>query len=250
MKKIPRISETEWEVMKVVGGRRPVPPADDRGPESPDAAWHPKGRSFQNRLVKKKAIGFNWKGGRISHHPLARQSECPQAASRCLEGSGVFGDYLQPTLAQFVARKRLSQETPLIEKAAGEPGVKKPLQNLSNSGPALVDEVFLAAAVMICWCWRRNALWAGAGTRRWRHALWWLVVARLALPVTIPSRVSLSMSCRFRRSRAAGGRPDGPQPWTISRRRSNSRQSRRRAAHWRRDLAVAVAVVRGRPARF
>jgi beta-lactamase regulating signal transducer with metallopeptidase domain len=26
---------------------------------------------------------------------------------------------------------------------------------------------------------------------RWRHALWWLVVARLALPVTIPSRVSL-----------------------------------------------------------
>jgi beta-lactamase regulating signal transducer with metallopeptidase domain len=26
---------------------------------------------------------------------------------------------------------------------------------------------------------------------RWRHALWWLVVLRLALPVTIPSRVSL-----------------------------------------------------------
>jgi beta-lactamase regulating signal transducer with metallopeptidase domain len=26
---------------------------------------------------------------------------------------------------------------------------------------------------------------------RWRHALWWLVVARLALPATLPSRVSL-----------------------------------------------------------
>src|ERR1022692_4122585 len=46
---------------------------------------------------------------------------------------------------------------------------------------------------------------------RWRHALWWLVVARLALPVTIPSTFSLFNI--FPNSGSAAGVVDaGPTP--------------------------------------
>jgi beta-lactamase regulating signal transducer with metallopeptidase domain len=56
--------------------------------------------------------------------------------------------------------------------------------------PLLLKASWQAALVILLVLAARYAL----GRRwnpRWRHALWWLVVARLALPFTIPSRVSL-----------------------------------------------------------
>ena len=83
MKKIPRISETEWEVMKVVWEQAPcsasriIASLNQR-----DAAWHPKTvKAFLNRLVKKKALGFKLDGRAYLYHPLVRQSECAEAAS-------------------------------------------------------------------------------------------------------------------------------------------------------------------------
>jgi BlaI family penicillinase repressor len=96
MKKIPRISETEWEVMKVVWEQAPcsasriIASLNQRG-----AAWHPKTvKAFLNRLVGKKALGFKLDGRAYLYHPLVRQS----------------GGALQPMLAHFVASKRLSRE--------------------------------------------------------------------------------------------------------------------------------------------
>jgi BlaI family penicillinase repressor len=111
MKKIPRISETEWEVMKVVWKRAPcsascvIAALNQDGP-----SWHPKTvKAFLNRLVKKKALGFKLDGRAYLYHPLVRQSECAEAASvsfldRVFEGS------LQQMVAHFVARKRICWE--------------------------------------------------------------------------------------------------------------------------------------------
>ena len=60
MKKTPRISETEWEVMKVVWAQAPCTAA--RIIEQltrADPAWHPKTvKAFLNRLVKKASSGM------------------------------------------------------------------------------------------------------------------------------------------------------------------------------------------------
>ena len=111
MKKIPRISETEWEVMKVVWEQAPCSASriigylNQRG-----AAWHPKTvKAFLNRLVKKKALGFKLDGRAYLYHPLVRQSECAEAASQSFL-ERVFGGSFKPMLAHFVARKRLSRE--------------------------------------------------------------------------------------------------------------------------------------------
>ena len=111
MKKIPRISETEWEVMNVVWQQAPcsasrIIEALNRG----GASWHPKTvKAFLNRLVKKKALGFKLDGRAYLYHPLVRQSECAEAASQSFL-QRVFGGSFQPMLAHFVARKQLSRE--------------------------------------------------------------------------------------------------------------------------------------------
>jgi BlaI family penicillinase repressor len=111
MKKIPRISETEWEVMNVVWEQAPcsasqiIAALDGRGP-----GRHPKTvKAFLNRLVRKKALGYTMEGRAYLYYPLVRQSECAEAASQSFL-ERVFGGSMKPMLAHFVARKRLSRE--------------------------------------------------------------------------------------------------------------------------------------------
>jgi BlaI family penicillinase repressor len=111
MKKIPRISETEWEVMKVVWKDAPCSASQiiaslNQGGTS----WHPKTvTAFLNRLVKKKALGFKLDGRAYLYHPLARESECAEAASHSFL-ERVFGGALKPMLAHFVTHEKLSRE--------------------------------------------------------------------------------------------------------------------------------------------
>jgi len=111
MKKMPRISETEWEVMKIVWDKAPCSASQIIASlNQRDAAWHPKTvKAFLNRLVKKKALGFKLDGRAYLYHPLVRQSECAEAASLSFL-ERVFGGSMKPMLAHFVERKRLSKE--------------------------------------------------------------------------------------------------------------------------------------------
>jgi BlaI family penicillinase repressor len=109
MKNIPRISDTEWEVMRVVWEREPCSAGDIIAAlHQRDTGWHPKTvKAFLNRLVKKKVLGFKLDGRAYRYYPLVRQSECAEAASVSFLDR-VFGGSLKPMVAHFVARKRLS----------------------------------------------------------------------------------------------------------------------------------------------
>ena len=111
MKKIPRISETEWEVMKIVWDLAPCSASRIiEALNQRNAVWHPKTvKAFLNRLVKKNALGFKLDGRAYLYHPLVRQSECAEAASLSFLDR-VFGGSFKPMLAHFVERKRLSRE--------------------------------------------------------------------------------------------------------------------------------------------
>src|SRR6476469_2161230 len=111
MKKIPRISETEWEVMKIVWATTPCSAGEIiEALGSADPTWHPKTiKAFLARLVKKKALGFSKEGRAYLYRPLVREVECVDAASESFL-SRVFGGSLKPMLAHFVERKKLSAE--------------------------------------------------------------------------------------------------------------------------------------------
>src|SRR5688572_27600704 len=60
MKRTPTISETEWEIMRVIWAHHPITAADviARLTEV-DASWHPKtARTLLARLVAKKALDY------------------------------------------------------------------------------------------------------------------------------------------------------------------------------------------------
>jgi BlaI family penicillinase repressor len=111
MKRIPRISETEWEVMKVVWIKAPCSAGEIiEALGSTDPTWHPKTiKAFLTRLVKKKALGFSKEGRAYLYRPLVGEKECVDAASESFL-SRVFGGSLKPMLAHFVERKKLSAQ--------------------------------------------------------------------------------------------------------------------------------------------
>jgi len=111
MKRKPRISETEWEIMKVVWAQAPCPAGEIiQALQRTDPSWHPRtAKAFLNRLVKKKALGFSKEGRAYVYRPLVRREECVDAASQSFL-ERVFGGSLKPMLAHFVERDKLSPD--------------------------------------------------------------------------------------------------------------------------------------------
>ena len=111
MKTIPRISETEWEVMRVVWAKAPCTAEEViTALVCTDHSWHPKTiKTFLNRLAGKKALGFRKEGRAYLYRPLVTENECVSAASETFL-ERVFGGALKPMLAHFVERKKLSAE--------------------------------------------------------------------------------------------------------------------------------------------
>src|SRR4051812_1949486 len=110
MKRIPRISDTEWEVMRVVWAHHPITAADIVAQlAAADPSWHPKTvRTLLARLVEKKALGFEASGRAYVYAPLVTEAQCVAVASGSFV-ERVFGGALKPMLVHFLEQRRLSR---------------------------------------------------------------------------------------------------------------------------------------------
>lgn len=109
MNRVPRISETEWEVMKVLWHEAPLSASQviDALKDS-DSSWHDQTvKTLLNRLIKKRALGYRKEGRAYSYRPLVSEDECVKAVSQSFL-QRVFGGSLQPLLAHFVESHQLS----------------------------------------------------------------------------------------------------------------------------------------------
>jgi BlaI family penicillinase repressor len=111
MKKTPRISETEWKIMKVVWTLGPCSASQIIDTlAARDPGWHPKTvKAFLNRLVRKKVLGFKKEGRAYLYRPLVAEKDCVNAASDSFLDL-VFGGSLKPMLAHFVEHRKLSDD--------------------------------------------------------------------------------------------------------------------------------------------
>ncbi|HZQ47945.1 MAG TPA: BlaI/MecI/CopY family transcriptional regulator [Verrucomicrobiae bacterium] len=109
MKTTPKISETEWEVMKVVWAQNPCSAGqiiDDLN--AVDPSWHPKTvKTLLGRLVKKGALDFKKEGRAYLYRPLVKEKQCVDAVSKSFLHR-VFGGSLKPMLAHFVEQRKLT----------------------------------------------------------------------------------------------------------------------------------------------
>lgn len=111
MKTVPRISETEWEVMRVAWEHHPITAAEIIAELTrQDPTWHPKTiRTFLARLVRKGALDFEAQGRRYVYAPRVSERDSAAAASESFLDR-VFGGSLRPMLAHFVRSRRLSRK--------------------------------------------------------------------------------------------------------------------------------------------
>jgi BlaI family penicillinase repressor len=110
MKHVPRISDAEWTVMKVLWARSPLPAQEVVDAVADTEQWHPKTvKTLLNRLVKKGALDFTQQGRAYLYRPLITEAACATAASEAFLDR-VFGGSLKPMLAHFVEHKRLSSK--------------------------------------------------------------------------------------------------------------------------------------------
>jgi BlaI family penicillinase repressor len=109
MKATPKISETEWEVMKVVWTKSPCSAGQIiEVLTAEDPSWHPRTvKTLLNRLVKKGALAFQKDGRAYLYRPAVTEEQSVDAASRSFL-QRVFGGSLTPMLAHFVERRKLS----------------------------------------------------------------------------------------------------------------------------------------------
>lgn len=104
---MPRISEAEWVVMKVLWERAPLTTNEVVEALAGRAPWKPKTvMTLLTRLVKKGALEFEKKGRIYEYRPAVGEAECVRAESKSFL-ERVYGGALTPMLANFL------EETPL-----------------------------------------------------------------------------------------------------------------------------------------
>jgi BlaI family penicillinase repressor len=126
MKGAPKISETEWEIMRIIWARHPITAADVvQELTRNDTSWHPKtARTLLARLVKKGALEYEPLGRVYVYKPKVTERDSQASASRSFLDR-VFGGSLKPMLAHFAEEKKLTREdlrelAELLEKKGGK----------------------------------------------------------------------------------------------------------------------------------
>ena len=110
MKKTPRISEAEWEVMRVFWSRSPQTANDVVEALSQQTPWKRETiRTLINRLVQKKALGFKKNGRQYDYYPLVPEGDCIKAETRSLLRR-FGGASVEPMLAAFVEERQLTPD--------------------------------------------------------------------------------------------------------------------------------------------
>lgn len=106
---VPRISETEWEIMRVIWERSPITAADIITELTrQDPTWHPvTAKTLLNRLVRKGALDFEQQGRAYLYRPLVDQQACITAVTRSFLDR-VFGGSLGSMVNHFVDNRTLT----------------------------------------------------------------------------------------------------------------------------------------------
>ncbi|SDY25584.1 BlaI/MecI/CopY family transcriptional regulator [Thermoactinomyces sp. DSM 45892] len=108
---LPKISQSEWEIMKVLWARSPLTANEVIETLAVHTDWKPKTiRTLINRLVQKEAISYHQEhGSSYAYYPLVSQAECVQEETTSFL-KRVSGGALKPFLVNFLQKEKLSTD--------------------------------------------------------------------------------------------------------------------------------------------
>jgi BlaI family penicillinase repressor len=107
---VPQISDGEWEVMKVVWDRQPVPASDIVVRLRREQGWAPRTvKTMLGRLVDKGAISYEVDGKRFLYRAKVRRETCVRQESRSFIAR-VFGGAVAPAVVHLLTHSTLSAD--------------------------------------------------------------------------------------------------------------------------------------------
>lgn len=110
MKKLPKISNSEWEVMKVLWSKSPLTASEIITELKEDTSWSPKTiHTLINRLVEKKAIEVQKTEPFYMYYPIISEKESIEAENKMFVKK-IYNGSLKLLLSNFLRVEKLSDE--------------------------------------------------------------------------------------------------------------------------------------------
>jgi len=110
MKNIPKISEAEWEVMKLIWKTSPLTSEKIIESLSDKMNWSTQTiKTFITRLIKKGAIGFEKSGRVYNYYPLISENECIKSENETFLKK-VYDGALGLLFTKFLEEENLSND--------------------------------------------------------------------------------------------------------------------------------------------
>jgi len=110
MNKLPKISESEWLVMRVLWSKSPLAAQEVFEQLNGKTKWKPKTvKTLIDRLVNKGAVKYEKDGRRYLYYPAVGRDECIATERRSFVRR-VYGGVTKPMLAAFLEDAELSSE--------------------------------------------------------------------------------------------------------------------------------------------
>jgi len=110
MKNMPRISEAEWEIMKIIWKENPITSEEILEALSGKKDWTVQTvKTFLNRLVNKHAIGYTKSGRNYMYTPVILEKDCIMAESRSFL-QRVYNGALGRLFSNYLEDETLSEE--------------------------------------------------------------------------------------------------------------------------------------------
>lgn len=107
---VPQISDAEWDVMKVVWDRQPVPASDIVERLAAERGWAPRTvKTMLNRLVAKGALAYDVQGKRFLYRATVKREACVRHESRSFL-SRVFGGAVTPAVVHLLEHSKLTPD--------------------------------------------------------------------------------------------------------------------------------------------
>lgn len=107
---LPKISDAEWEVIKIIWSNPKITSSEIIDKINYKSEWKPSTiKSLINRLLNKKAISFEKKSKEYYYYPLVSEDECVKEESKSFLNR-VFNGSINLMFVNFVKSEKLSEE--------------------------------------------------------------------------------------------------------------------------------------------
>jgi len=110
MKEIPQISDSEWEIMKILWVSAPLTANEVYLKIKENKNWkHNTVKTLLSRLVKKEALKFEKRNREYLYFPLVSEDELVQSESTSFL-SRVYNGAVKTMIANFIENENLTKE--------------------------------------------------------------------------------------------------------------------------------------------